>query len=145
MDNVIVFKATDNMNDSVTFTDFERNLLPSPSPFDAPFTRPAISTNSIDAGVYLSGSYIPQVYQVFCPELQQHRYSVNCAERIVCTLSTCICNCVKKCTFADIWKSDDSEFHLFSPQIIFGQCLPIFTEYCIIISYGYLLCQFTDE
>ena len=25
----------------------ERNLLPSPSPFDAPFTKPAISTNEI--------------------------------------------------------------------------------------------------
>jgi len=25
----------------------DKNLLPKPSPFDAPFTRPAISTNSI--------------------------------------------------------------------------------------------------
>ena len=30
---------------------FARNWLPSPSPFDAPLTRPAISTNSITAGV----------------------------------------------------------------------------------------------
>ena len=36
---------------------FERNWLPRPSPFDAPFTRPAISTNSITAGTTLSESY----------------------------------------------------------------------------------------
>ncbi len=33
---------------------FERNLLPSPSPFDAPATRPAMSTNSIAAGIVLA-------------------------------------------------------------------------------------------
>ena len=36
----------------------ERNLLPKPSPLLAPLTRPAISTNSITAGVYFSGLYI---------------------------------------------------------------------------------------
>ena len=36
----------------------DKNLLPRPSPLDAPFTRPAMSTNSITAGVILSGSYI---------------------------------------------------------------------------------------
>jgi hypothetical protein len=30
---------------------FARNLFPRPSPFDAPATRPAISTNSIAAGI----------------------------------------------------------------------------------------------
>ena len=37
---------------------FSKNLLPSPSPFEAPFTRPAMSTNSITAGVYFFGLYI---------------------------------------------------------------------------------------
>src|SRR5688572_10991589 len=32
-----------------------RNLLPSPSPFDAPATRPAISTNSTAVGTTFSG------------------------------------------------------------------------------------------
>ena len=35
-----------------------RNLLPRPSPLLAPFTRPAMSTNSMTAGVFLSGWYI---------------------------------------------------------------------------------------
>ena len=35
-----------------------RNLLPRPSPRLAPFTRPAMSTNSSVAGVYFSGWYI---------------------------------------------------------------------------------------
>ena len=30
---------------------FERNLFPSPSPAEAPFTKPAISTNSTIAGI----------------------------------------------------------------------------------------------
>ena len=34
---------------------FSRNLLPRPSPWLAPFTRPAMSTNSITAGVYFFG------------------------------------------------------------------------------------------
>ena len=37
---------------------WERNLLPRPSPWEAPFTSPAISTNSMTAGVTLSGEYI---------------------------------------------------------------------------------------
>ena len=37
---------------------WERNLLPRPSPRLAPFTRPAMSTNSSVAGVYFSGWYI---------------------------------------------------------------------------------------
>ena len=36
----------------------DKNLFPNPSPCDAPLTRPAISTNSIVAGVNLSGWYI---------------------------------------------------------------------------------------
>ena len=35
----------------------DKNWLPSPSPLEAPFTSPAISTNSIEAGVILSESY----------------------------------------------------------------------------------------
>ena len=37
---------------------FSRNLLPRPAPLLAPLTRPAMSTNSITAGVFLSGLYI---------------------------------------------------------------------------------------
>ena len=32
-----------------------RNLLPRPSPLEAPFTRPAMSTNSMTAGVFFLG------------------------------------------------------------------------------------------
>ena len=35
-----------------------RNLLPSPSPCDAPATKPAMSTNSTVAGTTFSVSYI---------------------------------------------------------------------------------------
>ena len=34
-----------------------RNWFPSPSPLDAPLTRPAISTNSITAGVIFAELY----------------------------------------------------------------------------------------
>ena len=36
----------------------DKNLFPNPSPLLAPFTKPAISTNSIIACVILSESYI---------------------------------------------------------------------------------------
>ena len=36
----------------------DKNLFPSPSPWDAPFTSPAISVNSYAVGINLSGSYI---------------------------------------------------------------------------------------
>ena len=32
--------------------------MPRPAPWLAPFTKPAMSTNSMTAGVFLSGSYI---------------------------------------------------------------------------------------
>ena len=34
---------------------FDKNLLPKPSPLDAPSTRPAISTNSMTAGMIFCG------------------------------------------------------------------------------------------
>ena len=37
---------------------FSRNLFPRPAPWLAPLTRPAMSTNSMTAGVFLSGRYI---------------------------------------------------------------------------------------
>ena len=37
---------------------FARNWFPSPSPFEAPLTRPAMSTNSIAAGVTFFVLYI---------------------------------------------------------------------------------------
>ena len=33
----------------------DKNLLPNPSPFEAPFTRPAISTKFIVVGIVFSG------------------------------------------------------------------------------------------
>ena len=36
---------------------WDKNLLPSPSPFEAPLTRPAISVNSKDVGTVLFGTY----------------------------------------------------------------------------------------
>ena len=36
----------------------DKNLLPSPSPLDAPLTSPAISVNSKLVGISLSGLYI---------------------------------------------------------------------------------------
>ena len=37
----------------------DRNLLPSPSPFEAPATRPAMSTNSTVVGTIFSGCTMP--------------------------------------------------------------------------------------
>lgn len=52
----------------------ERNWLPSPSPFEAPFTSPAMSTNSITAGTILP-NYINQIItEAFRQVLKQHRH-----------------------------------------------------------------------
>ena len=58
MDDVLIVKAADHMDDGVRLPDVGQNLLPRPSPLLAPFTRPAMSTNSMTAGVFLSGWYI---------------------------------------------------------------------------------------
>ena len=41
------------MDDGVALPDVPQNLLPRPAPWDAPLTRPAMSTNSTMAGVFL--------------------------------------------------------------------------------------------
>ena len=44
---------------------FARNWFPRPSPFEAPFTSPAMSTNSIVAGVTFFEWYIsPKVFSL---------------------------------------------------------------------------------
>ena len=40
---------------------FIKNWLPKPSPFEAPFTKPAISTNSIEVGTILAGFTIAAI------------------------------------------------------------------------------------
>ncbi len=41
-----------------------KNLFPKPSPSEAPFTRPAISTNSVVVGITFSGFTILAIEQV---------------------------------------------------------------------------------
>jgi len=43
---------------------FAKNLLPRPSPLDAPATRPAISTNSTIAGWVFSGLTIAMSFSI---------------------------------------------------------------------------------
>ena len=55
MDNFSVLKAADNVNNRVYFADIGEKFISQTFTLEAPFTRPAISTNSMTAGVTLSG------------------------------------------------------------------------------------------
>ena len=51
MDNIGIFKAAYYMNNSIYLTDVCKELVSESLSLDAPFTSPAMSTNSITAGV----------------------------------------------------------------------------------------------
>ena len=57
----IIFPSSKHLTTSTiasTSLIWDKNLLPRPSPCDAPFTNPAISVNSYAVGINLFGSYI---------------------------------------------------------------------------------------
>ena len=58
MDDVRVLKAADDVTIASTSRMFCKNLLPRPSPLEAPLTSPAMSTNSRVAGENFLGLYI---------------------------------------------------------------------------------------
>ena len=51
MDDVLVLEAADDLHDGVDFADVREELVAEAFALAAPFTRPAISTNSIAAGI----------------------------------------------------------------------------------------------
>ena len=81
----------------------ERNLLPRPSPLDAPFTRPAMSTNSIVAGVNFSGLYIfSQLVEALVRHGNDADVRLNGAERVVRRLRARVGDRVEKGALADV-------------------------------------------
>lgn len=50
VNDVVIFKAANNVTDRFSFTDVGQELVTQTFAFDAPFTRPAISTNSMVVG-----------------------------------------------------------------------------------------------
>ena len=90
---------------------FARNWLPSPSPCDAPFTSPAMSTNSTTAGTMRSGLHDarehvePRVGDVDAADVRILR-----RERIVGGQHAGRRERVEESGLADVRQSDDSEF-----------------------------------
>ena len=58
MDDVVILEATHHMRDRIDFADVCKKFIAKPSPFEAPATSPAISTNSTVVGRIRSGCTI---------------------------------------------------------------------------------------
>ena len=87
----------------------DKNWFPRPSPLEAPFTRPAISTNSITAGVVFSELYISvSLFKRSSGTGTTPNVWINGTEWIVCGFCASLGQRVKKCTFTYVWKSYDT-------------------------------------
>ena len=90
-----------------------RNLFPRPSPLEAPLTRPAMSTNSMTAGVIFSGSYI---FASASSRVVRHGNDADVwldgAEGVVGRLRAGVGDCIKKCALADVRQTHDTKFHI---------------------------------
>ena len=98
----------------------DRNLLPRPSPCDAPATRPAMSTNSTVVGTIFSGSTI--FAQRVEPRIRHGHDAdvrIDGAERIVLRRDLRARERVEQRGLADVGQPDDAalDSHLFTPSL----------------------------
>ncbi len=96
MNDVVVVKTAHNVHDRVDLADVGQELVASPSPRDAPLTRPAMSTNSMVAGVTFFGWYICQRLQAAVRHVHDSHIGFNGAKGVICGLRARICNGVKQ-------------------------------------------------
>ena len=82
--DVLVVKAADHMDDGVGLPDVGQDLLPRPAPWLAPFTRPAMSTNSMTArGLLVRLVHLRQVVQPLVRHGHHAHVGVDGAEGVV--------------------------------------------------------------
>ena len=88
-----------------------RNWLPRPSPFDAPATRPAMSTNSTTAGITFSGFAIAaSAREARVGHLDDADVGLDRAERIVLRGDARLGERVEERRLADVGQADDAAF-----------------------------------
>ena len=88
-----------------------RNWLPRPSPFDAPATRPAMSTNSTIAGTIFCGLTIAgERVQPRVGHLDDADVRLDRAERIVLGRDAGLGQRVEEGGLADVGQADDAAF-----------------------------------
>ena len=91
-----------------------RNLLPRPSPFDAPATSPAMSTNSTIAGTTFSGfSIAGEGIEARIGHLDDADVRLDGAERIVLRRDAGLGERVEQGGLADVGQADDAALQLF--------------------------------
>ena len=89
---------------------FARNWLPRPSPFDAPRTRPAISTNSTVAGTIYRGFYdLCKRFEAFVRHGDDADIRLDRRKWIICRQCRLLRRqSIKKCRFSDVGQANDS-------------------------------------
>jgi hypothetical protein len=109
--HVVVLEAAHHMGDGVGLADMARNLLPSPSPLEAPATSPAMSTNSMAVGITFCG--LTMAASLHEPRVRHRHHAhvgIDGAEGIVLRLDARRGQGVEQGGLADIGQTDDTAF-----------------------------------
>lgn len=109
MDYVAVFKTADYVDDGVYLADVGKELVAQALALDAPFTRPAMSTNSMTAGVIFSESYrAASCFKRGSRNAYNAYVGINGTEWVIGRFCAGFGQGIKKCTFSHIWQSHDT-------------------------------------
>ena len=106
--DVLILEAADHLHDRIDSRTCVRNLLPSPR-LVAPFTRPAMSTNSIAAGDDVGPGDLLHVPAAAHPHGDHADVGVDGAERIVGASALRVrVTALNRCGLADVGETDDT-------------------------------------
>ena len=121
MNNVVIVKTSDNMNDCVDLTDMGKEFVSQSFSSAGSFDQ-ACNIHELDGGGsnFLRMIHFGKNIQPVIRNKNHSRIGFNGAERIVFRLSSCVCNCIEQCAFPDIRQTDNSEFHIPGYSLLIG-------------------------
>ena len=103
------------MDDSINFTDVAEELVAQTFTVACAFYKTCNINELYDSRcVFFRVVHFCQFVQSFVRHSNHANIRLDCAERKVCAGCTSICNCVKKGTFANIWQTHDTKFHIYN-------------------------------
>ena len=109
VDDIRIFKASDNVNDSIYLTDVRKKLVSKALSFGCTFYQTRNVNKFDNCRCYFFGLVeISKLLQTLVRNRYDTDIRIDGTERIVRALRTCFCQGIKKCTFSDIWKSHNT-------------------------------------
>ena len=118
MCDVVILKAAHHMDNGVYLPDMGEKFVAQTLALGRTLDQ-SCNVHKLNGGrrEFVRVVHFCQLVQPFIRHADHTHIRLYCAKGVVGALGACVCNGVKKCTFANIWQTYDTKFHSFSSDV----------------------------